>query len=385
MKLLALKSVLICLALPYLSAQSQNTTKIDLEMKGALESIVSSSSISVPGISVAIANKEGLLWSGSAGYSNIEDKQSISQAHLFGIGDISGQYVTAVILQMAEEGLVALEDTPFEILGDAVNGIENSDSATLLELLNHTSGIYSWDNNKDWARRGRGIQFNPAYRWQKDEPLKYIRRDRSTATGEPGEKYSYSKSNYTILGLVIEKLSGGLLEDEVRKRLLEPLNLRDTYYDTFEVVPQGRLAGNYHLGTDYFIKNVGINANFPFEADQLINSSGSTLSAEGIAGGIVSTPRDLALFSVALKNGKIIKPSSLEKIKAYMGETNNEIHSEILGFTADLYWIEDADIVISAFVNVGTVNAGPNPTTDYLNSYVKNILIPIAIKYASTE
>lgn len=387
MKLLTLKTTFIFLALSCLPAYSQDTIKIDLEMKAALEGIVSNSATgsSIPGISVAIANKDGLLWSGSAGYSNIEDRQSISQAHLFGIGDITGQYVAAVIMQMAEDGLVDLENTPYEILGDTVNDIENSDSATLLELLNHTSGIYSWDNNDDWARRGRGIQFNPAYKWRKDEPLKYIEGNKNLATGKPGEKYSYSKSNYTILGLIIEKLSGGLLEDEVRQRLLEPLNLKDTFYDTFEIVPRGRLAGNYHLGTDHFIKTVGINANFPFESNQLINSSGSTLSAEGIASGIVATPRDLALFSMALKNGDIIKPSSLEKLKTMQFEDNTNIHSEILGFTADQLWIADGELIITSFINLGTVNTGPNATTDYLNSYVKNILAPIANKYASTE
>ncbi|MBT5074115.1 MAG: serine hydrolase [Kordiimonadaceae bacterium] len=352
---------------------AQDQLQIDRQMNEALESIIANP---LPGISVAVANRDGLVWSGSAGFSNLEDRQAISQNHLFGIGDLSNQFVGVVILQLAAEGFVDLNDTPLSILGDPVANIENADKATLYQLLNHTSGIFSWDKDDIWARHGRGVQMNPKYHWAKDEVLKYITRDSHAATGIAGEGYAYSKSNYTILGLIVEKLTGGLLEDEVRERILVPLNLTNTHYDSYEVPPYNNLVGSYHLATDQFISKVGINAKFEFGEDRLINTSGASLSSEGLAGAIISTPRDLALFAIALKSGKLVDINSLKAIE------QNAAHSEILGFTSDIQWLEEEGLVITSFVNMGTVNSGENEINDYLNSYFEKILIPIAKKYA---
>jgi len=366
-------TIYLCFLASLLPAFAQVNLQIDREMNEALEKIVGNT---IPGISVAVANRDGLVWSGSAGFSNIEDRQTVSQNHLFGIGDISNQFVGTVILQLAAEGYVDLKATPLSILGDQVANIENADKASLYQLLNHTSGIYSWHHDEDWARRARGVQMNPKYFWAKDEVLKYITRDSHAATGAPGAGCAYSKSNYTILGLIVEKLTGGLLEDEVRERILVPLNLTNTYYDSYEVPPYQSLVGSYHLATDHFISKVGINAKFNFGEGRFINTSGASLSSEGLAGGIITTPRDLALFNIALREGKLVDIRSLKAME------QNAIHSEILGFTSDIQWLENEGLFITSLVNLGTVNSGEHELSDYLNSYLDKILIPIAKKYA---
>jgi len=370
--------IVIYLALSTVSAFAQENPEIDREMREALENIIGDP---IPGISVAIANSDGLIWSGAAGYSNIEDRQTVSQTHLFGIGDISNQYVGTVILQMAEDGIIDLNATPQDILGDVVAGIENAGSASLYQLLNHTSGIYSWSDDEDWVRRGRGVQMNPSYMWRRDEPLKYITKNIHSATHRPGEAYAYSKSNYTILGLVIEKLTGGPLEIEVRDRILGPLNLNNTFYESYEEVPEGSLVGSYHLASDHFISKVGINSKFEFGLDRLINTTGASLSGEGLAGGIITSPRELAVFVTALWSGKIIDNDALENIMPTRLDGQTGIHSEILGFTADIRKIEGRDLVIVSIVNLGAVNSGENETKTYLDSYLDKIILPIAIKY----
>lgn len=360
--------IFIALIVP---ANAQDNLQIDKEMKQAIEEI---SATLIPGLSVAVANHDGLIWSGASGYSNIEERQAISQNHTFGIGDISNKFVGLLILQMAEENIIDLNATPLSILGDMVKDIGNADSATLSQLLDHTSGIYSWANDKDWARRGRGVQMNPKYIWQKTEVLKYITADRHKATNKPGEAYAYSNSNYTLLGLIIEKVSGKPIEDEVKKRILEPLNLKNTYYNGFEYIPRGRHVGNYHLATDQFISTVGINAKFEFGENRLINTSSANLSSEGISSGIVSTPRDIALFGVALKAGTLLRNPAPQLM--------DNTHSSILGFTSDIRWLEQDEIVIVSFANLGTVGDEKSVTSNYLNSYVEKILLPIAQKYA---
>jgi len=354
---------------------TQDTASVDTEMREMIERIIVDSDI--PGLSVAIANKDGLLWSGTAGHSNIEERSSVSQRHLFGIGDLSNHFIGAAALNLIEDGLLDPNATVGSILGNLVIGIENAERTTIYELLNHTSSISSYDKNNDWERRARGIQLNPTYRWEKDEALKYAEgNSRIITTGGRGQ-YNYSKSNYTLLGLIIEKVSGGLLEDELILRVLDPLNLKETYLDGFQLPPMGSKVGSYHLGTNDFIANVGVNAKFDFVDDsRLINTSGTSLSAEGAAGGIITTAREFALFQIGMRAGTLFSKDKLTLLN------HDKNHSEILGFTSDMVWLEEQGMIIVVLANLGTVSTGRNDTRSYLSSYVEKNILPIARKYA---
>ena len=263
------------------------------------------------------------------------------------------------------------------ILGDRFSNIANANSATILQLLNHTSGISSYDSNNDWVRRARGIQLNPAYRWKKDESLKYVIGNSRIITTAGKGQYNYSKSNYTILGLIIEKASGGLLEDELISRVLTPLNLKETYLDGFKLLPFGSLVGSYHLGTNFFIERVGINADFDFVDDsRLINTSGTSLSAEGAAASILTTARELALFQIGMRAGTLFNKNKL-------GLLDHDLkHSEILGFTSDMVWLEKEGLILVVLANLGVANTGQNPSKSYLSTYVQKNILPVAMKYA---
>lgn len=359
------------------SIMAQENTAADKEMRAALEKIIAESDI--PGISIAIAGPDGLKWSGTAGLSNMEERQPVSQGHLFAIGDLSSHFIMAVALQLIEEGMLDPNETPASILADnSLNDITNADKATILDLISHRSAIRSYDQNNDWQRRARGIQLNPSYRWEKQEALKYVKGNRFITTNAPGRDFEYSKSNATILGLVIEKVTGGLLEDEIRNRILIPHKLISTYLDGREIAPKGKLVGSYQLGTNEFISKVGINAKFEFVDDSiLINTSGTSLSSEGAAGSILTTPRDLALFENALRNAGIISEEFLELISP-----EQTFHSEVLGFTTDVVWLKLGNLTVVSSVNLGAVNSGETATREYLNTYMKKIILPVARKYA---
>ena len=361
---------------------AQNTESHDREMQLAMERITNDT---IPGISIALANKEGLLWSGTDGYSDLAEQSPVSQSHLFGIGDVSSQFVATLIAQMIENGFIDPNATPVSILGNVVGNIENADQATLKQLLNHTSGIYSWSDDRDWKRRGRGIQLNPSYRWRKDEQLKYASIEQHPATSKPGAHYNYSKTNYTILGLIAEQVSGGYLEVEIQNQILEPNNLNDTFFDTYQSLPSGKLVGSYHMGTSEFISQIGINANFEFGPGTLINTTGTTLSSEGLSSGMASTPRDVAIFLARLWNGDIISKNYVDMFKPLASDGSTSIHSETLGFTIDVRQVENTDLVLVSAVNIGIVDTGESPTATFIKNYVDDILVPVAKKYAQAN
>lgn len=195
-------------------SQAQQVTPQQLQT--ALDSAVATG---VPGISAAIATTQGVIWTGTAGYADIEARRPVATSTLFGVGSITKVFVTTVIMQLAQEGRLDLDSTAAELLGSHLTrGIANADRATLAQLLAHTGGVPSWEDDPRWIRQGRGSDLTPAHVWGKSETLDYIRGPEHPALNAPGEKHNYSNTNYTLLGLVIEKVTGQTAEAEIRRR-----------------------------------------------------------------------------------------------------------------------------------------------------------------------
>ncbi len=145
----------------------------------------------------------------------------------------------------------------------------------------------------------------------------------------------------------------------------------------------GSLVGSYHHGTNEFISNIGINAKFSFVDDgNLIETSNSSLSSEGAAGSIITTPRDLALFHIAIKKGNFFNLNSLDYLPKISKNGFEKYHSEILGFTSDMIILEKEELVIVSTVNISTAGSGPSQINNYLNNYMEKIILPVAKKYA---
>ena len=193
----------------------------------------------IPGISVAVATHEGLVFEGVAGKANLQTGTPVRSDMLFGIGSITKTFVAVVILQLAEEGRLDLKTTAASLLGAAVKGIPNANKATIAQLLNHTGGVPNWEDDPVWIRDGRGTNLNVARIWGKQDTLNYIKGH--TPLAAPGEKCSYANTNYTLLGMIVEKVTGEEAVNEIHRRILVPLGLKDTYLEGFEPVQQNRL------------------------------------------------------------------------------------------------------------------------------------------------
>jgi len=331
----------------------------------------------VPGVSAAIATRNGVIWTGAAGFADIKGKTPVTQDHLFGIGSITKVFVATVILQLAQEGRLDLNRTAADILGpDITQGIANADRATLAQLLNHTGGIPSWEDDPQWIRAGRGNKLKPAHIWGKTETLDYVRGPEHAALNEPGAKFNYANTNYTLLGLVIEKVTGHTAEAEIRRRVIEPLRLKSTFLEGFENFDGSRLTRRYHYLTPAFANTAGVARGFIRVRPDLFDASSSNLLVEWTAGGIVSTPSDLAMFALALRDARIVSPAShkfmMEWTPAWKGAEVGHglfrMHDSartiighdggVLGYTASLFWAEAGDAVVAITSNVGVMHVG---------------------------
>lgn len=130
----------------------------------------------VPGVSAAIASSTGILWKSQAGETDIQKHYDLTEYNIFGVGSITKVFVAVVTLQLVEEGVFKMSDTPASFLDTSVlEGIPNVATATISQMISHTSGIPTWEFEPRWIRDGRGVDCDPSRIWGKTDTLEHIR------------------------------------------------------------------------------------------------------------------------------------------------------------------------------------------------------------------
>ena len=332
----------------------------------------------LPGISAALATRQGVIWTGAVGYANLEDRSRTNAAYWYGIGSITKTFVACVIQQLVDEGRLKLTATAADILGpEVVRGIPNAGTATIAQLLDHTSGVPTWEFDADWIRRGRGAELRTDRPWGKSETLDYLRNGRHPATNPPGQGYAYSNSNYTLLGLVIEKITGHDALAEIHARLLDKRGLGAIRMEGFEPIDARHLPARYHFDTPEFRRDAGLHSSYRVVRPGLIDVSQSNLSTEWTAGGLVASASDLAEFARALRDGEVVSAAALARMQPSVAadepgeEAGAGLFREplaggsligydggVLGFGAVMGWLEDQDLVIVIMTNAGSMHSG---------------------------
>jgi len=355
----------------------------------------------IPGISVAIGVGDDVVWAGTAGFSNVLGEVPVTANDRFGVGSITKTFVARVIMQLVDEGLVNLDRTPADYLDLPIIGrTPNTGTATLRQLLNHQSGVPTWEFQEDWIRKGRGDEMDLGHVWGKTETLEYSTEDLFSSTNAPGERYAYSNTNYTLLGLVIEAVTGNDAAAEIRRRILEPLGLTNTFLESFEDIPGGYVH-HYHYATEAFAEVAGVNAGFPEIRPGLIESTAGNLSPEWTAGGIVSSASDLVRWARAIRDGELVSAAANEEVFTYYppqdeaGRTSRYLqgiawspgfygdyaafgHSGgTLGFTAYMYWIEGTDVILVMLANVGGMHSALSPSP--VGDFFRQVWLPAAM------
>jgi D-alanyl-D-alanine carboxypeptidase len=157
-----------------------------------------------------------LLWAGSSGVAR-DGRTPLNPHSTMVIGSVTKTFVAAAILQLVDDGELRLDDAVRSHLPEVT---QVSADITIRQLLNHTSGLADVFN--DTTRRG--LERRPQRSWSSEEVL-------ATLHGpwyRPGEGWAYANTNYMLLGLIVERLTGSTLEGELARRFLEPLALGGT-------------------------------------------------------------------------------------------------------------------------------------------------------------
>ena len=250
--------------------------------------------------SILVAVNDSIKFNKGYGYAEFEHSMLNTPDSKFNIGSIAKQFTTVMIFQLEQEGKLKTGDFISKYLQNYRKDIGNK--VTVDQLLRHTSGIPCYI--RDYKRKPEDnllFPFPGGTRFTKEELItKYMSGD---ILFEPGKQYHYSNTGFYFLYLIIEKVTGKTYEENLRERILVPLNLKNTgLLDNIKTVS--------NLTTGQIITPVGmIKAKYLYEP----NYYGS--------GGIYSTTEDLLIWYNALHSGNFLSSEIKEKMfTPYMKE-----------------------------------------------------------------
>jgi CubicO group peptidase (beta-lactamase class C family) len=283
---------------------------------------------------VLVARADEVVLSKGYGFANLEWNIPNSPSTKFRLGSITKQFTAAAILLLAEQGTLALED-PVE--KHYPNAPASWDAITIFQLLTHTSGIPNVTSDSEfmeWKMHPSTPEQTLAH--VRDKPLGFA----------PGDRMTYSNSNYVLLGLLVERLSGKSYADFVRESIFEPLGMHDSGYDVSAAILPQRASG-YAAGTS---------GNAPY----------TDMTVPHGAGGLYSTTEDLLRWTRGLFGGRLLSAASLEKMIAphqnnyALGVVVNTVDGRlsvmhdggIEGFNTLLVYYPESEVTVAVLGNV---------------------------------
>jgi D-alanyl-D-alanine carboxypeptidase len=243
-----------------------------------------------PGVVVGVAQDDQTLLARPYGKANLEHGVPVVRATVFRLASVTKQFTAAAVLRLVEEGRVSLDDR----LSRYVPELPQAKDVTLYSLLVQTSGLPDYAEDPELLRT-RSIARTP------QEMVDLIGRLEPRFQFEPGTRWAYSNSNYALLGVVIERVSGQTLEAFFEEQLFRRAGLTATAIDDPGDVVQHRAQG-YKKD-----KNA---------ASGYANAGWISPTVPGPAGGLRTTVDDLLHWSHALLSGQVLEPATVQRMVA---------------------------------------------------------------------
>jgi D-alanyl-D-alanine carboxypeptidase len=211
-----------------------------------------------PGAALRIQASGGQEWGRAVGYADVLTERTLETSDLFRIGDLTTIFTAVAVLSYVQDGYWSLEDPLHRYVPDElIDSLPHHRTVTLGHALFHTSGFADYlEDPALWER----WSLNPSRRWTARELLTPAFQNRQKVVPPLGVGVSVSATNYVLLGLALGKLEGSWAK-AIRKRICEPLNLKDTRVETLDTIPWHRLTHGYAdadsngLHEDYHLQN----------------------------------------------------------------------------------------------------------------------------------
>ena len=301
-----------------------------------------------PGAIAAVSTPEG-TWVETLGVANKASGKPMRADMHHRIGSVTKTFTATLLLQAAADGRLSLDDT----IDQYVKGVPNGDKITLRQMANMSSGIASYTLDEQWQEE---LFSDPKKVWKPEKLARIGIKD--SPVFAPGKGWQYSNTNYVLLGLVLEQVSGKPLGKLYQKGIIEPLNLRETSFPNTE---DPSLPKPYDHG--YTLQ--GQSNGKPTDATHWNPSWAWS------AGGMISTVEDLLVYGRALGTGGGLLPreQQAERLTSFLyGLKPNTPHraygiglgnqrgwlghtGELPGYNTTLYYNPELDTTAVVEVN----------------------------------
>jgi D-alanyl-D-alanine carboxypeptidase len=261
------------------------------ELQRALDELVAAGAA---GALAEVRDEHG-VWRGSSGVAELGRSRPMPANGRFRAGSITKTFVATVVLQLAAEGRLRLDDSVERWLPGLVPAGER---ITVRQLLNHTSGLYDYTDALPLADPAGLLDI----RWRTWQPEQLVQlASAQPPLFEPGARWSYSSTNYILLGLIAERVTGRPYGAEVEQRIIRPLRLSGTSVPgTFPRIRGPHAHGYLPTIVDGQLRPVDITEFNP--------------SAAWAGGEIISTAADLNRFFAALAGGQLLGEAELREM-----------------------------------------------------------------------
>lgn len=314
----------------------------------------------VPGAAIAVHSEEG-WWHYAAGLAKIEDQTRMQSCHLHYLQSIAKLYTAVITMKLQEEGKLEVENPITKYMPDLEAYIERADEITIKMLLNHTSGIPEYITNPNYLTQ---LWQKPQKDWNPRQYLPFLKG--KPLLFEPGSRYLYINTNYEILAMILDEVTGDHAEymDQV---IFEPLGITSTFYRSH----------------DNYLKYEQLYNGYWDRYSNAVIENTSTMQRQNVSDmigddGIVSTPHDAVVFLKGLFDGKIISDESLEEMQEWVknstGENTYGLGFDLadfqgnkgmghsgggLGAGCQLYYFPEKKVFVFMGINLSTITYSP--------------------------
>jgi len=225
-------------------------------------------------------------WVSARGKSCIETGENMGIDKTFRIGSITKTFTTTVLLQLVDEGRLNLEDS----LESFIPYVPDSNNISIRQLCNNTSGLFRYDMDEKFNEIVMKDDFLTSF--SPEELVDFAISHEPYFP--PGQGFEYSNTNFVLQGMIIEKITGNKVEDEIQNRIIKPLGLRNTSFPK-DIYMTGDYAGGYM---------------YDVETGETIEASLMNPSITWAAGGMISNMKDLTIWAEALAEGYLLKENT---------------------------------------------------------------------------
>jgi D-alanyl-D-alanine carboxypeptidase len=287
------------MGVPAAIARPEGSSNAHTETQAALDAIVEAGT---PGALAQVTDGRS-RWFGESGLADLDTGQPRRPVDRFRVGSLTKTFTATVLLQLDAERILSLDDSVEDWLPGVVRGNGNDGrNITLRQLLNHTSGIFNYNNDAGFLATFTGESFL-THRYDGATPEELVRIGLSHApVFAPGTGWSYSDTNYILAGMVIERATGHSYASQVEQRIIRPLNLHATTVPGSSAAVPGPHGRHYSKLYDDD-PNAAIHDVTEFNP-----------SVAGAAGQIISTTTDLSRFLGALLQGELLPDEQMEEM-----------------------------------------------------------------------